>query len=52
MENEISQKDHEDRIDREVRKLFREMDEGEYARRAMIELLVMLGSDAMLEFDV
>ena len=52
MQNEFSQNAQEDHIDREVRKLFREMDEGEYARRAMIELLVMLGSDAMLEFDV
>lgn len=52
MENEFSLNDCEDQIDREVKKLFREMDEDEHARRAMIELLVMLGSDAMLEFDV
>jgi hypothetical protein len=53
MEGEFDKPVHcEDRFDREVRKLVREVEEEDRMRRAVIEMLVMLGSDAMLEHDV
>ena len=42
----------EEPIDREVSKLIREVEEQDRIRRAVIEMLVILGSDAMLEYDV
>jgi hypothetical protein len=39
-------------LDRELNALVREMEQEEVIRRAVIEMLVMLGSDAMLEHDV
>jgi hypothetical protein len=41
-----------DALDRELNALVREMEQEEIIRRAVIEVLVMLGSDAMLEHDV
>jgi hypothetical protein len=41
-----------DALDREVNALVREMEQEEVIRRAVIEMLVILGSDAMLEHDV
>ena len=41
-----------DALDRELNSLVREMEQEEIIRRAVIEMLVMLGSDAMLEHDV
>ena len=41
-----------DALDRELNALVREMEQEENIRRAVIEVLVMLGSDAMLEHDV
>ena len=41
-----------DALDRELNALVREMEHEETIRRAVIEMLVMLGSDAMLEHDV
>ena len=41
-----------DALDREVNALVREMEQEEVIRRAVIEMPVMLGSDAMLEHDV
>ena len=41
-----------DALDRELNALIREMEQEEVIRRAVIEMLVMLGSDAMLEHDV
>ena len=42
-----------DALDRELNALVREMEQEEAIRRRMvIEMLVMLGSDAMLEHDV
>jgi len=52
MENQFNENDHEDDIDREVRALMRKMEDGEEVRRTVIEMLVMLGSDAMLEHDM
>ena len=42
----------EDTIDREVRKLIEEVEAGERLRRAVIDMLVMMGNDAALEDDV
>ena len=39
-------------LERELNALVREMEQEEIIRRAVIEVLVMLGSDAMLEHDV
>ena len=41
-----------DGLDRELNALVREMEQEEVIRRAVIEMLVMLGSDAMFEHDV
>ena len=41
-----------DALDRELDALVREMEQEDVIRRAVIEMLVMLGSDAMLEHDV
>ena len=41
-----------DALDCELNALVREMEQEEVIRRAVIEMLVMLGSDAMLEHDV
>jgi len=41
-----------DALDRELNALVREIEQEEVVRRAVIEMLVMLGSDAMLEHDV
>ena len=41
-----------DALDRELNALVREMEQEEIIRRTVIEVLVMLGSDAMLEHDV
>ena len=43
---------YEDALDRELNALVREMEEEEIIRRAVIEILVMMGSDAMFEHDV
>ena len=48
--NDIRYED--DALDRELNALVREMEQEEIIRRAVIEMLVMLGSDAMLEHDV
>jgi hypothetical protein len=48
--NDIHYED--DTLDRELNALVREMEQKELIRRAVIEMLVMLGSDAMLEHDV
>jgi len=42
----------DDALDRELHSLVREMEREEAQRRAVIEMLVMLGSDAALRFDV
>jgi hypothetical protein len=42
----------DDALDRELNALVREIEQEEVIRRAVIEMLVMLGSDAMLEHDV
>jgi hypothetical protein len=42
----------DDALDRELNTLVREMEQEEVIRRAVIEMLVMLGSDAMFEHDV
>ena len=39
-------------LDRELNAVVRETEQEEVIRRAVIEMLVMLGSDAMLEHDV
>ena len=53
MEDELSNFHHEaDALDRELNSLVREMEHEEAVRRAVIEMLVMLGSDAALRFDV
>ena len=53
MEDDLSTFHHEDdALDRELRSLVREMAHEEAARRVVIELLVMLGSDAELRCDV
>ena len=41
-----------DALDRELNALVREIEQEEVIRRALIEMLVMLGSDAMYEHDV
>ena len=41
-----------DALDRELNVLVREMEQEEIIRRAVIEVLVMSGSDAMLKHDV
>ena len=49
MEDDLSNFHHEDdALDRELNSLVREMEHEE----AVIEMLVMLGSDAALRFDV
>jgi hypothetical protein len=52
MESEFNEIGSEDTIDREVRKLIREVEENERFRRGAIDVLVMLGDDAALEHDV
>ena len=53
MEDYFNNIDHEDDpIDRELNALVRETADKEAIRRAVIEMLVMLGSDAMLDYDV
>ena len=42
----------DDALDRELNALVREIEQEEVSRRALIEMLVMLGSDAMYEHDV
>ena len=42
----------DDALDRELNALVREIEQEEVICRAVIEMLVMLGSDAMLEYDV
>jgi len=42
----------DDALDRELNALVREIEQEEIIRRAVIDMLVMLGSDAMLEHDV
>jgi hypothetical protein len=39
-------------LDRELHALVRDIEQEEVIRRVLIEMLVMLGSDAMLEHDV
>ena len=48
--NDIHYED--DALDRELNDLVREMEQEEVIRRVVIEMLVMLGSDEMLEHDV
>jgi hypothetical protein len=48
--NDIHYED--DALDRELNVLVREIEQEEVIRRALIEMLVMLGSDAMFEHDV
>ena len=53
MEDDLSNFHHEDdALDRELNALVREMEHEEAVRRAVIERLVTLGSDAALRFDV
>ena len=53
MEDDPGTFHHEDEaLDRELDSLVREMEHEEAVRRAVIEMLVMLGSDAALRFDV
>ena len=53
MEDDLSNFHHEDdALDRELNSLVREMEHEEAVRRAVIEMLVMFGSDAALRFDV
>jgi hypothetical protein len=53
MENEFNEIERDgDSIDLEVRQLLRDVEDRERYRRAVIDMLVMLGSDAMLEYDV
>jgi hypothetical protein len=50
MENDLSNLHHEDdALNRELNSLVREMEDKEVVPRAVIDLLVMLGSDAALE---
>jgi len=42
----------DDALDRRLNALVREIEQEEVIRRALNEMLVMLGSDAMLEHDV
>ena len=48
--NDIHYED--DALDRELNALVWEMEQEEVIRRTVIEILVMLGSDSMLEHDV
>ena len=49
MEDDLSNFHHEDdALDRELNSLVREMEHEEAVRRAVIEMLVMLGSDGRL----
>jgi len=48
--NDIHYED--DALEGELNALVREIEQEEVIRRALIEMLVMLGSDAMLEHDV
>jgi len=51
--DDLSNFHHEDdELDRGLNSLVREMEHEEAVRRAVIEMLVMLGSDAALRFDV
>jgi hypothetical protein len=53
MENDLSNLHHEDdALNRELNSLVREMEDKAVVRRAVIDMLVMLGSDAALRFDV
>ncbi len=53
MEDDLSTLHHEDdALDRELNSLVREVEREEAVRRAVIEMLVMLGSDVALGFDV
>jgi hypothetical protein len=53
MEDDLNNFHHEDdALDRELNSLVREMEHEEAVRRAVIEMLVMLGSDVALRFDV
>lgn len=53
MEDDLSDVHHEDdALDRELNSLVREMEHEEAVRRAVIEMLAMLGSDAAVGFDV
>jgi hypothetical protein len=53
MENDLSNLHHEDdALNRELNSLVREMEDKAVVRRAAIDTLVMLGSDAALRFDV
>jgi len=52
LESEFNDIVHEDNIDREVRRLIEAVEEGDRVRRAVIETLVILGSDAAIEHDV
>jgi hypothetical protein len=53
MEDDLSTFHHEDdALDRELNSLVREMEHEEAVRRAVIEMLTMLGSDAAFTFDV
>jgi hypothetical protein len=53
MEDDLSSFHYEeDALDRELNSLVRKMEHEEAVRRAVIEMLVMLGSDAELRFDV
>jgi hypothetical protein len=53
MEDDLSNTHREeDALDRELRSLVRQMAHEEAVRRVVIEILVMLGSDAELRFDV
>ena len=53
MEDNISTfHDEDDALDRELNALVRDVEHEEAVRRAVIEMLVMLGSDATVGFDV
>ena len=53
MEDDLSNFHREhDALDRELNSLVREMEDKAVVRRAVIDMLVMLGSDAALRFDV
>ena len=53
MEDDLSNFHHEDdALDRELSSLVREMEHEEAVRRAVIEMLAALGSDAALRFDL
>ena len=53
MEDDLSTFHHEDgALDCQLNSLVREVEHEEAVRRVVIEVLVMLGSDAELRFDV